>query len=57
MANANEIITYWKHNSTGMIYKYYGHTKPYCVENYTQVTGWDYDQQLEYYAKKFAEKA
>lgn len=57
MANANEIITYWKRNDNGMIYKYYGHTKPYMSENYTQVTGWEYDQQCEYFLKKFSEKA
>ena len=56
MANANEIITYWKNNSTGCIYKYYGHTKPYCTENYTQVTGWEYDEQLRQAAEKYLGK-
>lgn len=47
MANANQIITYWKEKRTGCIYKYFGHTKPYMTENYVQVTGYEYDKAMQ----------
>jgi len=53
MANANQIITYWKHKSTGCIYKYFGHTKPYMMENYVQVTGWEYDEAMRIASEKY----
>lgn len=56
MANANNIITYWKDKSTGVIYKYFGHTKPYMAERFVQVTGWEYDEALRQAAARYLGK-
>jgi len=41
------MATYWKENRTGMIYKYAFGTKPYNADNaWTQVSGWDYEEQM-----------
>ena len=57
MANANEIVTYWKEKRTGCIYKYYGHTKPYMTERYTQVASYDYYKALEDAHKRWLARA
>lgn len=57
MANANNIVTYWKEKRTGCIYKYYGHTKPYMTERYTQVASYDYYKALEDAHKRWLARA
>ena len=39
-------ITYWKNNSTGAIYKYFGDSKPLNTDRYTQVAAADYDNAI-----------
>ena len=41
------MVTYWKENRTGIIYKYAFGTKPYRAnENWTEVAAYDYEEQL-----------
>lgn len=40
------IISYWKNNNTGAIYKYYGNSKPYNAENWTEVTRKEWVNQI-----------
>lgn len=46
MKNENTKVTYWKQNSTGMIYKYFGDSKPW---NYTaewrETTAYEWEHQ------------
>ena len=39
------MVTFWRQKRTGIIYKYYGESKPYNAENYEKVSEFDYSVQ------------
>ena len=47
-------ITYWKNLNSGVIYKYYGSSKPLNWETeWKQVAGWDYDEAMHRASEKY----
>ena len=51
------MMTYWKNNKSGCIYKYEFGTKPFNADTeWTQVTGWDYDEAMRIAYEKFLAK-
>ena len=38
----NRIVTYWRKIGSNEVYKYYGQSRPHNVENYRQVSEWEY---------------
>ncbi len=46
-------VTYWKENRTGIIYKYFGESKPYRSETaWKRVTANDYFEQIAHNMNK-----
>lgn len=56
MKNTNEVITYWKNLTSGMMYKYYGTAKPLnWATDWKQVTAYDFDEFMAYWLKRLDE--